>query len=46
MKNTMKNTETKIYVGTYSKYNNGSLSGDWFDLSDYSEYNGHYFRSI
>lgn len=26
----------KIYVGTYAKYNNGSLKGDWFDLTDYS----------
>ena len=26
----------KIYVGTYGKYNGGSIAGDWFDLSDYS----------
>lgn len=30
------NTEIKIYVGTYAKYNNGSISGDWLTLSDYS----------
>jgi antirestriction protein len=34
--NTQDNTP-KIYVGTYSKYNNGSIFGKWFDLSDYSD---------
>lgn len=27
---------TKIYVGTFAKYNNGDLSGEWLDVSDYS----------
>lgn len=27
-----------IYVGTYAKYNNGSLYGKWLNLSDYSNY--------
>ena len=27
----------QIYVGTYAKYNNGSIAGKWFDLSDYSD---------
>ncbi|WP_276727813.1 antirestriction protein ArdA [Chryseobacterium carnipullorum] len=27
-----------IYVGTYQKYNNGSLYGKWLNLSDYSDY--------
>ncbi len=27
-----------IYVGTYAKYNNGSLYGKWLNLSDYSDY--------
>lgn len=27
-----------IYVGTYAKYNNGSLFGKWLDLADYSNY--------
>ncbi|WP_312286398.1 antirestriction protein ArdA [Chryseobacterium gleum] len=27
-----------IYVGTYSKYNNGSLYGKWLNLSEYSDY--------
>lgn len=30
----MENT-IKIYCGTYEKYNNGSIAGKWFDLSDY-----------
>lgn len=25
----------RVYVGTYSKYNNGSIKGGWLDLSDY-----------
>lgn len=27
---------SKVYVGTYRKYNEGSLKGDWLDLTDYS----------
>ncbi|WP_419869789.1 antirestriction protein ArdA [Chryseobacterium sp. CT-SW4] len=27
-----------IYVGTYRKYNNGSLFGKWLNLSDYGSY--------
>ena len=26
--------EARIYVGTYAKYNNGSLQGEWVELSD------------
>jgi len=29
--------EARIYVGTYEKYNNGSLFGKWLDLSDYAD---------
>lgn len=29
--------ETQIYVGTYAKYNNGSIAGDWLTLSDYAD---------
>ena len=29
-------SEAKIYVGTYGKYNAGSIFGKWLDLSDYS----------
>ena len=28
----------RVYVGTYAKYNNGDLSGEWVDLTDYSDY--------
>ena len=28
----------KVYVGTYRKYNNGSLAGGWLDLADYNDY--------
>jgi antirestriction protein len=27
--------ETKVYVGTYAKYNDGSIAGEWLTLSDY-----------
>ena len=27
----------KIYVGTYAKYNNGSIAGGWLDLDDYTD---------
>lgn len=30
-------SEARIYVGTYAKYNEGSLFGKWMDLSDYSD---------
>ncbi|MDL2257101.1 antirestriction protein ArdA [Bacteroidales bacterium OttesenSCG-928-I14] len=30
-------SEARIYVGTYAKYNNGSIFGEWLDLSDYSD---------
>ena len=34
----MKNlSEAQIYVGTYAKYNEGSIFGKWFDLSDFSD---------
>jgi len=26
----------KLYIGTYKKYNEGSLFGDWLDLENYS----------
>lgn len=28
----------KVYVGTYKKYNSGSIKGAWLDLSDYETY--------
>ena len=30
-------SEARIYVGTYAKYNEGSIEGKWLDLSDYSD---------
>lgn len=27
----------RIYVGTYAKYNSGSIEGAWLDLEDYSD---------
>ena len=29
-------SEARIYVGTYAKYNEGSILGKWMDISDYS----------
>ena len=30
-------SEPKVYVGTYKKYNEGSLKGKWFNLNDYAD---------
>lgn len=30
-------SEARIYVGTYAKYNEGSIFGKWLKLSDYSD---------
>jgi antirestriction protein len=30
-------TMPRVYVGTYRKYNEGSLKGKWLDLEDYSD---------
>ena len=30
-------SEARIYVGTYAKYNEGSIFGKWMDISDYSD---------
>ncbi len=30
--------DMSVYVGTYRKYNEGSLFGKWLNLSDYSDY--------
>ena len=30
-------TETKIYVGTYGKYNEGNLNGQWITVQNYSD---------
>lgn len=31
-------TNLSIYVGTYKKYNEGSLFGQWLNLSDYNDF--------
>jgi antirestriction protein len=28
----------QFYIGTYKKYNNGDISGAWFDLADYADF--------
>ena len=35
----MKNNDfsVSLYVGTYRKYNEGSLFGEWLDLTDYTD---------
>lgn len=36
----MKTTSTvtaQLYVGTYAKYNNGSLAGEWVDLTQFND---------
>ena len=30
-------TTPRMYVGTYAKYNNGSIAGAWLNLDDYSD---------
>lgn len=30
-------TTPTVYVGTYGKYNNGSIEGAWLDLEDYAD---------
>lgn len=27
----------QVYVGTYAKYNNGSIEGDWLTITDYAD---------
>lgn len=31
------NTTPRIYVGTYAKYNAGSIAGEWLNLEDYAD---------
>lgn len=32
-------TPARIYVGTYAKYNDGSIEGAWLDLEDFRNKN-------
>lgn len=34
---TKKNTDFKLYVGTYRKYNNGSIAGGWLTLNEFAD---------
>ena len=34
--------EPSIYVGTYEKYNSGSIAGKWLKLNDYEDINDFY----
>jgi antirestriction protein len=33
----MSTATPRVYVGTYAKYNSGSIKGEWLDLDDYSD---------
>lgn len=35
--NTSSSTSPRLYVGTYAKYNAGSIKGAWLDLEDYAD---------
>jgi len=35
--NTKEQDTPRIYVGTYRKYNNGSIAGKWLELEDYAD---------
>lgn len=35
--NTITTTTPSVYVGTYHKYNCGSIFGTWFDLTDFDD---------
>jgi antirestriction protein len=37
MKTTTTTTTPKLYVGTYAKYNNGSIEGEWVDLTQFND---------
>ena len=37
MQNLLEKLEPAIYVGTWEKYNNGSLAGAWLKLQDYKD---------
>jgi antirestriction protein len=30
-------SESRVYVGTYGKYNTGSIKGAWLNLADYAD---------
>ena len=38
MSNTETDSKARVYVGTYAKYNAGSIAGKWLDLEDYADH--------
>ena len=34
----------KVYVGTYNKYNNGNIKGEWLDLSKFRDEEAFYAK--
>ena len=42
MNTVIEKIEPMIYVGTYEKYNNGSIAGKWLKLNDYENINDFY----
>jgi antirestriction protein len=42
MNEVIEKIEPRIYVGTYAKYNDGSIAGKWLDLNDYEDINAFY----
>ena len=35
-------SDPRVYVGTYGKYNNGSIKGAWLNLADYADKDAFY----
>lgn len=35
--NSVLSNSPRVYVGTYAKYNNGDLTGEWVELNDFSD---------
>lgn len=42
MNTVIEKIEPMIYVGTYEKYNSGSIAGKWLSLNDYDDLEGFY----
>lgn len=42
MNTTEQTNAVRIYVGTYAKYNSGSIKGAWLDLEDYADRDAFY----
>lgn len=42
----IRKTSGRVYVGTYGKYNNGSIDGAWLDLDDYVDAEDFYAAAL